>query len=947
MLSRLMRVLLFAQILIVCSGGTASADKLVDFNIPAQRADVGLKLFAQQAETQFLFPYDVAGQYVVNSVYGIYTPAVALELLLKGTGLRAVYSQHGDLTIQADSLDSGDIMVKKAGVISTLAVTVMTGVVAGQPVAAQDTSKGNTLEEIIVTAQRREQSLQDVPISMDVVSGESLDKQGYTFLRDLADFTPGIIIKNAFEENGLMIRGNGNTGKNLSTEQAAPIFVDGIFFGLASQTLNAFLDVDRVEVLKGPQPVYFGQSAIAGAISITSRKPGPEWQGRSVIEYGRNNTQKIEAALGGPVTDTIGIRIAARINQTDGYLEDIFTGDNFPFEQEKGARVILQWTPTEKLEATAKLGYADQNMGTQALSLACGKFPIDTRRGSSVPFTGLSGYSFKPIDCSTAEMGKFTDLGVKGGPLFAAAPASITIAQQNAVGIIDMTQLRAGDLGPYDDPLFFDNPPVEFIDADFGEKRESEPWNTSLNLNYTLDNEVVLTSLTGFNRQVYQTIWEPHAPLLMNHIRWHTDYNSWSQEFRATSASGGTFEWMAGAYWQITEADFAADAWRADAPSAFRGSRTFEDNEWRTAFATLTYNFLGDKASLDLGGRYSDIHKEAISYVHEADWLLYHPVTGAIVAPGRVNLIPLGLHTARAAGRTAFRLLRVPQADIDHGKFNPQVVLRYRLNENLSLYGKWATGFKAGAFEVGGAQPPEGDAFVFGAETAMIWEAGARGSFWDGRAIANMTLFWTNYEDLQVTSVLEINNVTSARTSNAAKQRSRGAELSGRLLLSDRTSVGYSMSLLDSVMLDYTTATCQRVEQDRGLCGRNNTIDRSGEESIQAPDWQISFSLDHWIPVFESHKVSMNANFIASDDYITDRNWAKEYTMHDSQDLNLSLGYGDLEDVWQVTLWARNILEKRPTYNPENDFTNQGQISIVTNSSMFTTYGLQFRYNYN
>ncbi len=828
-----------------------------------------------------------------------------------------------------------------------LAIIIISVGILAQPAYAQNVTSSNSLEEIVVTAQRREQSLRDVPISIDVVSGEAIDKQGYTFLRDMADFTPGIIIKNEFEEQGLMVRGNGNTGKNLSTEQAAPIFVDGIFFGLASQTMNAFLDVGRVELLKGPQPVYFGQSATAGAISITSNTPGPEWEGRAVIEHGRNNTQRVEAALGGPITDTLGIRVAGKIKQSDGYLEDIITGDKFPFEEEKGGRVILQWAPTENFEATAKFDYAKQDLGSQALSLACGKLPVDPRRGSAVPFIGLAGLSFDPINCATAEIGKFTNLGIKSGPLYVAPPASITIANTNAVGIFDMTQLKPGDLGPADEALFFGNPPIEFINADFGEKYESEPWNTSLNLAYELDNGVSLVSLTGFNKQVFQTIREPNAPLLTDIRRWHTDYNSWSQEFRATSPTGGAIEWMAGAYLQVTGSAFAADGWRAEAPTAFRGSRTFEDNKWKALFATATYNFLGNKASVDVGGRYSDIHKEAISYVHEADWIVRNPTTGLAVTPARVNVIPLGLHTAKAIGRTPFRLIRKPHAEINHSKFNPQIVFRYRMDEDTSLYAKWATGFKAGAFEVGGAQPPEGDAFVFGPEKAMIWETGARTSFWDGKANANLTLFWTNYEDLQVTSVLTVNNVTSSRTSNAAKQRSRGIELTGRFLIADRTSIGYSVSILDSVMLDYKTATCQQAEQELGLCGPNNTIDRSGEESIQAPDWQGSIQLDHWIPVFDQYKVSFNANFIASDAYITDRNWSKIFTMHKSQDLNLSLGYGDQDDVWEVSLWARNLLEKRPTYNPQNQITGQGQTSIITNSSMFTTYGLQLKFNYN
>jgi len=836
-------------------------------------------------------------------------------------------------------------MKKQVRLHSSLTAVLMSTLAIAQTSHAQDTNSG--LEEIVVTAQYRSQSLQDVPVSIEVISGESLTRQGYTFLRDLTEFTPGIILKNAYEETGLMIRGSGNTGKNLGTEQAAPIFVDGIHFGIPSQTMNAFLDVERVEVLKGPQPVHFGQSAIAGAISITSRKPGDEWEGRSVLEYGRNNTQRIEAAFGGPITDTLGIRVAGRFRETDGYLVDIITDERFPREQEKGARVILRWTPMEALEVTAKYEHSIQDMGSQALSIACGKHPVDIRYGSSAPFTGLANLSFQPYDCSTAEIGKFTKLGIKKGSSAPKPPAHITIGQQSADGVLDMTQLGPGDLGPYDDPLFYGNPPVEYIDGDFAEKRESEPWNTNLQINYRLDNDIQLTALTGFNHITYQTLWESHAPFIMNPIRWHTDHDSFSQEFRATSPTGGTFEWMAGVYWQSVDTKFAGDAWRADTRTGMRSGRWFEEDEWRTAFATVTYNFLGDKASLDLGGRYSDIHKESIAHVITADYIIQHPVTGLPVIPGPANLITLGLHGARIIGRTPFRELRTPQDEINHSEFNPQIVLRYRFSDDLSVYGKYATGFKAGGFEVGGTHPPSGPAFKYDSEKATIYEAGARGTFWDGRATANLTAFWTDYRDLQVTSVLVVGNTTNSQTTNAAKQRSRGAELAGRVSLTDRTSVGYSLSLLDSVMLDYTTATCQREEQERNLCGPGNTIDRTGEESIHAPDWQIALQLDHWIPVYERHKVSLNANFIASDEYITDRAWSKVYTMHQSTDLNLSLGYGDLGDVWEVSLWARNIMGKRPTYNPDMDFTNRGQIQIVTNSNMFSTYGLQVRYNYN
>jgi outer membrane receptor protein involved in Fe transport len=142
------------------------------------------------------------------------------------------------------------------------------------------------LEEIVVTAQRREQITQDVPVSLEVFGGEDIASQGIETLRELSVFAPGLIVQDKGEEQGLIMRGAGSQSKNLALEQGVPTFIDGIHFGRASQVKNQFLDIERVEVLKGPQPVYFGQNAGAGALNITTRKPGEEWEGYLSAELG-------------------------------------------------------------------------------------------------------------------------------------------------------------------------------------------------------------------------------------------------------------------------------------------------------------------------------------------------------------------------------------------------------------------------------------------------------------------------------------------------------------------------------------------------------------------------------------------------------------------------------------------------------------------------------------
>ncbi len=222
------------------------------------------------------------------------------------------------------------------------------------------------LEEIIVTAQRREQSLQEVPISIETYSGLEITRHGYRDMQELAVYSPTVTIEPDILRNSITIRGLGAASADaLTIEQSSPTFVDGIHYGRTSQIKLAFLDVQSVEVLKGPQPVYFGQNAIAGAFNITTRKPTPEWEANLSSEISNFNSQKVEAGAGGPITDTLGIRVAGSFERSDGYLRDIVTDEKFPSFKNYGGRIVLQWTPTENFKATWKLESSNQKKGAE------------------------------------------------------------------------------------------------------------------------------------------------------------------------------------------------------------------------------------------------------------------------------------------------------------------------------------------------------------------------------------------------------------------------------------------------------------------------------------------------------------------------------------------------------------------------------------------------------
>jgi outer membrane receptor protein involved in Fe transport len=182
------------------------------------------------------------------------------------------------------------------------------------------TAQQAALEEIVVTAQRREQSLQEVPVSLEVFTGTGLIEQGFNTLTDLAAISTSAEIRSDMIGYTISIRGMGSTGSALSTEQSATTFIDGIHLGRGSMSHGSYFDLQQVEILRGPQPVHFGMNATAGAFSLTTKKPGPEWEGDITAEYGNFGRMKLEGGIGGPITDTFGIRVAAKINRFAGHM---------------------------------------------------------------------------------------------------------------------------------------------------------------------------------------------------------------------------------------------------------------------------------------------------------------------------------------------------------------------------------------------------------------------------------------------------------------------------------------------------------------------------------------------------------------------------------------------------------------------------------------------------
>ncbi len=211
------------------------------------------------------------------------------------------------------------------------------------------------LEEVIVTAQKRAESLSDVPVSVTALSADKLDQAGIENLSDLSEYTPNFkMVKGGLAPNVYM-RGIGS-GSNLGFEMSVGIFSDGIHLGRAQQTRAAFMDVQRVEVLRGPQSILFGKNAIAGAISVISGRPGDEFEGSISGIYGIElENRELNTVLSGPLSDTFGARVALRYREDEGYIYNPELDRDDGGSEEASGRLVLSWTPSDLVDTSLKL----------------------------------------------------------------------------------------------------------------------------------------------------------------------------------------------------------------------------------------------------------------------------------------------------------------------------------------------------------------------------------------------------------------------------------------------------------------------------------------------------------------------------------------------------------------------------------------------------------------
>ena len=711
--------------------------------------------------------------------------------------------------------------------------------------AAQASEDG--LQDIVVTAQKRTERLQQVPISATVLSGATLTAQGTLDLQQITGTVADTFVVRSGPSDRLIVRGIGSAD-NFSVDQSVATFVDGIYHGRSRSSGAGFLDLDRIEVLKGPQSIFFGNSAIGGAFNVSTRKPSDTFMGDASASYNFDfNEVTVEAGVGGPISSTLSFRLAGNFSRGDGWLYDIGAGEHIPRTNNKALRGQLQWKPVDALTVNlkAEVGRFRQQGGILLQLVDC---------PPPAPFTAPRGF------CTTAiASGVETQLDDRR----TATPGSHSnLNTQEYVGSIDY------DLGG-----------------------------------------ATLTSLTGYLKHDFDYSFDADGPIPADllDVAAPEAYHQFSQELRLTSATGHFFDYIFGLYYQhdrvVTEQDLTygllSPTVQAAAPFASlipylpigQAVAYAQSQNTYSAFGSVTAH-LTPKLRLVGGLRYTSVSKSA-------DKSIYFGTGSGLmsgVTPFPAAVLPVSLLLTRSLGPTVAN-----HYERTDRHASPSVNLQYDVTSNVLAYAKYANGFKAGGFN-GQDVSADQAAVPFNSETVNAYELGLKSQLFDRRMTLNIALFRSDYSNLQVGSgrpglspVIVIQNAGSAR--------SQGIEFEQRWAVAKGLTSDLSLVLLDSKYVHYQNASPTAYQTLLGA----TLQDLSGTPTPYSPKFSGTWRLDYQHPISGNLSLKLGSLLYYTGHYNVSTTNDPLLEQGKYAKLDAHVGIANEASHWDLTLLVRNL----------------------------------------
>lgn len=755
-----------------------------------------------------------------------------------------------------------------------LALAAASAWLSAAPIAAQqlpapggraDAGAEGVLDQVLVTARRREENLQSVPAAVSAIDGELLDSSYTVNTQSLSQLVPSLYYNSANPRNtAYTIRGLGSNTLSISAandgiEPGVGFYVDQVYHGRPATASFDFTDIERVEVLRGPQGTLFGKNTTAGAIHIISREPSFEPEAEGEVSAGDFDFMQAKGAVSGPLLgDALAGRVSAQLTRRDGVIRNVRTGEDLNELDNYAVRGQLLFVPSEnlKLRLIADVSDLDSACCTQGY-LRVGQ----SLRSAGRQFPGLAaGLGYAPP--STDVFDRLSDID-----------ADLRInTQDGGVSLIADWNLGPTTLTSVTAWRYWD-------------------WDVANDRDYT-----------GIPIQMVQRI--------------PSRQDQYSQELRIASNGDGPLSYVGGlyffrqeisgrptsiygpeaAYWLLSQANFTVPIPRnlLDGYGQI-GDSSFEMKSY-AAFGEVNYK-LTERLTATLGLRYTEEDKEG---------------TYATQVFGGLDLTGLAPAVAAELNRAKLSIFR-PQdytAKDDGGSLSGRTNLAYQLTDGMLAYASFAYGYKSGGLNMSGLpldaqnQPALATA-VIEDEKNMTYELGLKSTLLDGRATLNLAAYRTVVEDYQanIVSSLETAAIRSY-PANVPEVRVQGFEADFAALLFEGFTVRASLAYADGENTDYPTGPCPLEVQTAATVA----CDLTGVPLAGLSEWAGTLGFDYLYPL-GSGDVLLHVDSSARSGYNSDTS-ASRYTRIGGYNVtNASVGYR-FSSGWEVDVFARNLFDK-------------------------------------
>ncbi|MET0533005.1 MAG: TonB-dependent receptor [Steroidobacter sp.] len=739
------------------------------------------------------------------------------------------------------------------------------------PVAAQDirtsrvAASDEQVLEGIVTARRREENLQTVPAAISAISGDHLDSSYTVNTQSLSVLVPSLYYNSANPRNtAYTIRGLGSNTLSISAandgiEPGVGFYVDQVYHGRPATAAFDFTDIERAEVLRGPQGTLFGKNTTAGAIHVVSRKPTFEPEANGEVSVGDHDFMQTKGVVSGPLLgDVVAGRLSAQLTKRDGVIRNVRTGEDLNQLDNYALRGQLLFVPSENLELRliGDVSNLDAACCTQTF-LRVGR----SQRSAARQFPALAaGLGYEPPSRNVYD--RLSDID-----------ADLKIDTQDG----GVSLIAEWNLGPR---MLTSVTAWRYWDWDVANDRD----------------------YTGIPIQNVQRI--------------PSRQDQYSQEFRLASSGDGPLNYVAGlyfftqeisgtpisiygpeaAYWLLSQANFTVPIPRNLLDGYGQTGKSDFEMDSYAAFGEVNYAFT-DRLTGTLGLRYTLEDKEG---------------TYSTQVFGGLNLTGLPAATAAELNRAKLSIFR-PQsytATDDGGSLSGRVNLAYQITDGLLSYITYAHGYKSGGLNMSGLpldaqnQPALATAIIDDEKNSTI-ELGLKSSLLDGRATLNLAGYRTVVEDYQanIVSSLETAAIRSY-PSNVPEVRVQGVEADFAMLVLPGLTVRASVAYADGENTDYPEGPCPLEAQTAATVA----CDLTGVRLAGLSKWAGTLGLDYQLPLGPGDVV-VHVDSSSRSRYNSDTS-ASQYTEIAGYNVtNASIGYR-FQNHWEVDVFARNLFDR-------------------------------------